>query len=409
MSALARILLEKGKSVSGSDIRESEAVQLLRHMGATVHIGHKAENRPGNSTTIYSTAAQQGNPELAEPLHHRSDLLRDLIAEKQGLLAAGTHGKTSTSGLLAWTLTSGGFDPSFAIGGSLSNSCDNGHHGEGEYFVAESCESDGSLIKYNGYGAIVMNVEVDHLDHYANEEEIHDVFRTFLAKPFHYLYVCGDDPFLAKQRGVKYGFSPGNTIRGANYRQIGWTSYFDIERGPTNIALNQPGKQMATNAIAVFSLCRDLGMSEKAIRTAFATFPGMKRRYESKGEKDGVLYFDDYAHHPTEVSVMLSGLKSAYPRRNLIAIFQPHRYTRLEAFMDQFALAFSHADRVIITDVHSAGEAPIPGISGETLAKKTPNAQYISREALNLNFSSGDVVVTIGAGDITKLHETRKT
>lgn len=406
MSALARILIEKGETVSGSDSKESSACSLLRELQATVHIGHKAENRPEEATIIYSSAVEKTNPEMGANALHRSDLLAQLLTEKKGLLVAGTHGKTSTAGLLSWTLSYGGLDPSFAIGGYLQGKEENGHHGKGDYFVAEADESDGTLNKYSGDSAIVLNADADHLDHYNTQEKVRATYSSFLDKPFKHLYICGDDPFLATKKGTTFGFNAGNQVRATNYRQMGWTSYFDLEGGAENIALNVPGKQMATNALAVFALCRDLGMSEKTIRAAFATFPGMKRRYEFKGERGGALYYDDYAHHPLEVEAMLVGLKSAYPRRRLVAIFQPHRYTRLQAFMDDFSKAFFHANQVIITDVYSAGEAPIENVDGKSLAEKIRGATYIPQKDLKLEGKSGDVVVTIGAGDITKIHES---
>ncbi|MDN3507662.1 MAG: UDP-N-acetylmuramate--L-alanine ligase [Simkaniaceae bacterium] len=413
MSSLATILLEKGENVTGSDIKEGAVVEKLTGKGAKIGIGHDAAHADGAERIIYSTAIDKSNPETALelPKLHRSDLLKDLIDEKKGLLVAGTHGKTGTSGLLAWTLDVAGEDPSFAIGGFIGELDANGRHGEGDFFVAEACESDGTFLKYSGHAAIVTNADFDHIDFWKSRDENEKGFESFLDKPFEHLFVCGDDALLKKSgKGTTYGLSDDNDIVVSNFRQDGWYSLFDLtwgEKSFEDIKLNLPGKHNALNAAAVFALCHALGIAQEAIYEAFETFPGMKRRVQKIGEKEGVLFIDDYAHHPLEVSETLLGLKRAFPFRRLVAIFQPHRFTRLKAFLDEFSSSFDAADEVLITDVFAAGEKPDEKINSELLAANTPHATYVPWDDLvetaQTRLLDGDIAITLGAGSITTI------
>ena len=423
MSSLATILLEKGESVTGSDIKRGPAVQKLEVKGAKIGIGHDAAHADGAEKIIYSTAIDKDNPETALdlPKMHRSDLLKELIDEKKGLLVAGTHGKTGTSGLLAWTLDVAGEDPSFAIGGFVGELDANGRHGNGDFFVAEACESDGTFLKYSGFAAIVTNADFDHIDFWKSREENEKGFEAFLDKPFEHLFVCGDDPLLKRiGKGTTYGFSDDCDVVISNFRQDGWVSLFDLKCGGenfTDISLNLPGKHNVLNAAGVFALCYTLGVPHEAIREAFATFLGMSRRVQKIGEVSDILFIDDYAHHPLEVAETLTGLKRAFPFRRLLAIFQPHRYSRLKAFLNDFAHSFDAADEILITDVFAAGEAPDEEASSDKLAENTPDATYVPWDDLiemaQTHILTGDIVVTLGAGSITtigpKIIETLKS
>jgi len=405
MSALAHLLLEKGAEVSGEDQKVSPMVQALQKKGAVITNSCNAE-----SQVVYSSAIQKDHPSLEKArqmncsLYHRSQFLRKLMEGKSPLIVTGTHGKTSTSALLTWVLLSSGLSPSYAVGGILKNTTQNGGYGEGNFFVAEADESDGSFLNYGGEFAILTNLEKEHLDFWESEENLIEGFCTF-ANQVQGLYWCRDDTMLASLdlKGESYGLSDQANWRLFDVMQEGMKQTFSIAHGRTvfrEIELPLVGKHQALNACAVWGLASELGISEAKIRKAFRTFQGVQRRLEKKGEVNGVTVYDDYAHHPTEVEVLLSSLKRAVGKKRLIAIFQPHRFTRTRDCMQGFSKAFCAADQVYITDIYSAGEKPIVGVTGKALASAIPDSIYL--EALP-KFMSGDVVVTIGAGDITHL------
>jgi UDP-N-acetylmuramate--alanine ligase len=425
MSALANILLQKGIHVSGSDIAPSHVTQQLQSMGAEISIGHSSSNIKDPSVIIYSTAVKDENPEVKEaklcgvPFLHRSDLLHQLMEGYLPLLVAGTHGKTTTSSLLTHLLVSAGLDPAYAVGGMISSLNANGGHGNGKYFVAEADESDGSFLKYSPFGAIITNIDNDHLDYWKTFDALIEGFKKFIRlvpSPEHLLW-CGDDEILRSlhPKGYSYGFDEKNDLYIQNFCQDGWKNIFDIRfKGKEYAEIEIPlvGAHNVLNAAAVFGLGIKIQIPEDKIRKAFSSFKGISRRSEFKGEKKGISIFDDYGHHPTEIFATLRGIKHATPHRRLIAAFQPHRYSRTRDCLHEFGPAFLHADQLILTDIYAAGETPIYGITSQTLLEaikesSTLDVLYVPRSKLSQfladHLQPEDVLVTMGAGDITKV------
>ena len=423
MSALAHILLEKNQKVSGTDSYETPLTQELRNKGALITIGKKGVLAP-NSFVIYSSAIKEDHPDFIEakkkqlPLLHRSVFLHKLMQEKTTLLVTGTHGKTSTSGLLTYVCHRGGLSPTFAVGGIILNFNKNGGNGEGKYFVAEADESDGSFLNYPGDGAIITNIEADHLDYWKTEQSMKRGFLQFIEGiKDHSLFFWGaDDPYLSSLEipGVSYGFSDRAILSIYNFRQEESGLFFSARfEGKTyeEIFLPLTGRHQALNALAVFGMALRLGINEHTIREAFATFKGMKRRLEVKKEGNGIIIYDDYGHHPTEIRVTLSSLKEKIGGKRLVVIFQPHRYTRTRDLLDDFASCFDAADLLVVTDIYSAGEAPIAGIHSQMLFEKiqAKEGYYFNKEELidrvKTLLKPSDVVITMGAGDITNIGE----
>lgn len=425
MSGLARILLERNLPVSGSDIASSYVTEGLVKAGATIAIGHSSENISSNMTIVCTTDIKGNNPEYMEakrlkcPILHRSDLLKQLMDGYKCLAVAGTHGKTTTTSLLTTTLVAGGVDPSFAVGGILPQFQSNAGNGKGEYFIAEADESDGTFLKYDPFGAIITNIDLDHMDHYQTESVLINAFGEFAKKvksPKH-LFWCGEDERLKslKLPGISYGFEKYCALRVTRWEQKEWQLEFDLVfqdkiYKSVNVAL--VGRHNILNSLAVFGLACSLGISENAIREAFATFGGVKRRCEKKGDFKNVLLLDDYAHHPTEIKTTLEGIRKVISKRRLIAIFQPHRYSRTMSCLGTYGGIFDSVDELIITDIFGAGETPIPGLShanvlSEIQQKAKMPSKYIPRkqllEVIAAEVRPNDVVVTLGAGDITKL------
>ena len=417
MSALARIALNIGLKVSGIDRSDTSIVKELRDKGATIHIGDGVHLDP-SMTVIYSSALSETHPALQAAkamncrLFHRSQFLKHLMEGKRSLLISGTHGKTSTTALLTWVLMSAGLEPSYAVGGILKNTGINGSHGNGSYFVAEADESDGSFTEYTeGYGGIITNIEEDHMSYWKNEESLLKGFATF-ASQIKNLYWCVDDPLLSslKLQGQSYGTSEKADWQLYDVCQDSTGLIFSVShsgRHFKSIRLPMIGSHQALNATSVWAMCIDLGLTEKSIREAFSSFNGVSRRLELKGEVKGILVYDDYAHHPTEVSVTLTALK-LYTGRRLIGIFQPHRYTRTQDCLKLFATSFKVADVIYITEIYSAGEDPIIGITGKTLSDVVPGSIFLKKDEDILEevmkvAKEGDVITTIGAGSITNL------
>lgn len=425
MSGLARILLESNVSVSGSDTEASETVESLKALGAEIKIGHDAKHVPRESALVFTSMIAQQNPEIQIakqyqlPLLHRSDLLKLLMTGQKPLLIAGTHGKTTTTSLLSHVLLKANFAPSYAIGGVLLDRGVNAAKGSGKYFVAEADESDGTFLKYDPYGAIITNIDNDHMDHYRTEKALEDAFSTFAAKVANQelLFYCSDDSGLVKLKlpGIGYGFSEEAVLKGSRLRQDGWSIIFDVDfkgKSYKDVAVRLLGQHNALNALAVFGMAINLGVGEAVIRDALSQFPGVRRRGERKGEAHGVLVIDDYGHHPSEIETTLKGIKRAMTNRRIVALFQPHRYTRTRDCLQQFGNCFDAADLVIMTDIYAANEQPIPGIETASIIKKIHEAStvpvvYVSKaellEGAVRQIRPFDVVVTLGAGNITKL------
>ncbi len=418
MSALARILLQKGHSVRGSDAAQSALLEELAQEGALAQVGHLAERVGAGMTIVYSSGIHGSNPELlqAQKLHlqvlHRADLLDRLMQGKKALLVTGTHGKTTTTALLTAVLQEAGVDPSFVVGGILRSLNTNGKAGLGSYFVAEADESDGSFLKTASFGAIVTNLEDEHLNYWGSSEKLTAAFAQFFAqvqRPQH-LFWCGDDARLKAllPPGYSYGFSEGVDFQITDFREREGGIEFSLGAHRA-IELNLFGMHNALNGAAVFGLALSLGIDGAVIRRAFKTFSGTGRRLEKKGEAHSLQVYDDYGHHPTEIRATLQALRGQIRERRLVVLFQPHRYSRVKDLMQEFLTCWDDADLIVLTDIYAAGEAPLPGTDlypalKQKLGKKLhylPRPQ-IEKGVLPL-LAPHDVVLTIGAGDITKV------
>lgn len=425
MSGLARILLRKKIAVTGSDIASSYVTEGLKTAGAQVFIGHDAKYITPNTTIVYTSDIKQDNPEflaakeLKCKMLHRSDLLHYLMEGYKTLAVTGTHGKTTTSSLLTTTLINEGIDPCYAVGGIVTHLKANAGYGEGNYFVAEADESDGTFLKYRPYGAIITNIDLDHMNHFGTEEALIDAFKKFagLVQSPQHLFWCGDDPRLQnlKLPGISYGLGKNCTLRAINPVQKEWATTFDVEfkgkRYP-NVKVALIGHHNVLNALAVFGLALSVGAKEGSLRDTFASFEGVGRRCEKKGMMNQIQLLDDYAHHPTEVVTTLDGIRTAITDRRLVAVFQPHRYSRTKDCLGTYGNIFDIADQLIITDLYGANEKPIPGVSHEAIlaeVKQRSNipVQYVPRAKLAETMAKflrpHDVMVSLGAGDITKL------
>lgn len=422
MSALCRLALQKGDKAQGSDKAFSYNTDLLQKEGAKIFLGQKEEHLSEGLEVIYSTDIKPENLEFRKAkemgliLKHRSDLLDEFSRSFKSLFVAGTHGKTTTTSLLSFVLLQGGLDPAFAIGGMLRFS-KNARWGKGEYFVLEADESDGSFLKGKPYAAIVTNIEKEHLDYWKEEKNLLEGFRKFFThvEKKELIFWCKDDPLLEKisPPGISYGYSPHADLQIVESEQEGFGQRFTLlfeKKEYREIRLALIGKHNALNAAAVFGLCLKMGVTENLLRKAFETFPGVGRRMEHVASFQGIDFFDDYAHHPTEIATTLKGFKKAVSPRKVVAVFQPHRYSRVSDLSKEFSSSFTEADLVIVTDIYAAGEKEIPGISGENLyleIKKKRPAHFLSREKMQeelLHYlKPQDAVITLGAGDITSV------
>ncbi|NVN51797.1 UDP-N-acetylmuramate--L-alanine ligase [Mycolicibacterium hippocampi] len=439
MSGIARILLDRGGLVSGSDAKESRGVIALRARGATIRIGHDASSLdmlPGGPTVVVTThaAIPKTNPELVEarrrgiPVILRPAVLAKLMAGHTTLMVTGTAGKTTTTSMVIVALQHCGFDPSFAVGGDLGEPGTNAHNGSGAYFVAEADESDGSLVQYRPDVAVVTNIEADHLDFFGSEQAYIDVFDAFMERlqPGGVVVVCVDDPGAAAFaertaalgiRVVRYGSGDRPDLAGAllDWQQRGTSAVATVqlagESGPRTMRLAVPGRHMALNALAALLASIHVGAAPDDVLEALAGFEGVRRRFELVGTANGVRVFDDYAHHPTKVTAALTAVQALVRESGgrSIVVFQPHLYSRTEAFASEFAQALDTADEVFMLDVYAAREQPIAGVSGATIADQmTAPVTYVpdfsavpARVAAAA--SPGDVIVTMGAGDVTML------
>lgn len=428
MSGLALIALEKGARVSGSDIMHSCTTNGLQEKGAKIFIGHKKEQIPLDAIVIYSSAISPNNPELMFAkshklsILHRSDLLALFMQPQKALLVSGTHGKTTSSSLLAHVLLEKEMQPSFAIGGFICGSNHNAGYGEGHYFVAEADESDGSFLKYTPFGAIITNIDDDHLDYWQTMNGLIGGFKRFIDSitSLEHFFWHGDNLWLSEMvaKGYSYGFDKKNALFIESHRQDKWKNIFTVcfeNKRYTEIEIPIIGRHNILNASAVFGLCLKLGIVEEKIRSAFISFKGIKRRLEYKGAVKGIIFYDDYAHHPTEVLTTLRAIKNAVGSARIVLAFQPHRYSRTLACLKEFRTAFDAADIVVITDIYAAGEAPIKEIDEKRLLREINResrrpAYHFSRNQLLYQLlkilQAGDCLITMGAGDINNIsHE----
>jgi UDP-N-acetylmuramate--alanine ligase len=426
MSGLARLLLSQNQTVTGSDLAFNAMIETLIKEGAVIHKGQAAENVSSHAKVVYTSDIRADNPEYQAAIKmqcallHRSDLLAELLKGQKSLAVAGTHGKTTTSSLLATVLMDAGWDPSFAIGGMLPAYQSNARFGKGDYFAFEADESDRSFLKYHPFGAIVTNIDNDHLNNYEGSFDLLvDNFKLFMSQvqSGRHLFWCRDDLHLSRLHfpGQSYGLHPESDWKVTSIDQNGFKMIFDLEHQKNRYAkieIALAGRHNVLNAAAVFGLALSLGLPEASIRQTFQTFRGVLRRCENKGSCHGVQFFDDYAHHPTEIQTTLQGIRQAIGTQRLIVIFQPHRYSRTQDCLGSYGTIFDAADELLITDIFGAGEAPIPHLSHACIQEEVEKSsavscRYVPRPALAHYLSQFvqplDVVVTLGAGDITKL------
>ena len=426
MSGLARIALSHGITVTGSDAKDSTVLSALQALGAQVHASHLAEQVDGADFVIYSTAINPANVELVRarelnlPILTRAQALATLMSDSRSVAVAGTHGKTTTSSMLTVALQACGLDPSFAIGGTLTSSGSNAHRGTGDLFVAEADESDGSFIEYHPFAAIVTNVEHDHVDFFATAEDVTKAFSEFVDSISRdgMLVYCADDAGAAhlaqsvsELKKISYGTAEGSDlfIDSINLLPMGSTSRV-LWRGRTigSMSLQVPGIHNVLNAGGALAMALALGAPAAETLTGLASFHGTGRRFELKATVHGIRVIDDYGHHPTEIDVTLTAAKRYAGDGRLLVIFQPHRYSRTKAFMNEFARALSIADEVVLLEVYAASEAPIHGVTSATIAEQMTHGRFIPNflEASDWVIESakpGDVIITLGAGDVNSL------
>jgi UDP-N-acetylmuramate--alanine ligase len=390
MSGIALVLHQRGVRVTGSDMKESRYSRALVQAGIPVHIGHDARNVGDPEVVVVSTAIPERNPELAAARERgidvwpRARMLAHLAEERKTVAVAGTHGKTSTSSMIATMLTGMGLRPTFLIGGEVDGLNTNAANGTGEHYVVEADESDGSFVHLDPCVALVTNVEADHLDHYEGIEQIEDTFREFMSRTSGdgTLVVCGDDERLVaiarqvERPIVTYGFAQSCDVRCTVRERSGLGFVVDVAIGPTasivEVRTGVPGRHMVCNATAAIAAAYVLGLDCEEAARSLSAFTGVRRRFDVIGEIAGVTVVDDYAHHPTEVKATLAAASELGYER-VWALFQPHRYSRTQALAAEFGDSFTHADRVVLMDVYSAGEAPIPGVGGRTILESTLN------------------------------------
>lgn len=431
MSGIAEVLLNLGYKVTGSDLLKTEITKRLESLGAKVFEGHRMSHVKQPDAVVISSAVSQTNPEVVKakklkiPVIPRAEMLAELMRMKRGIAIAGTHGKTTTTSMIGTMLAACGVDPTVVIGGRLNRWGTNAKLGQGELLVAEADESDGSFNLLSPTIAVVTNIDDDHLDYYGNLENIKKAFATFLNKlPFYGAgIVCGDDKNVllvlkdVKKRILTYGISNQCDYQAKNIHFKDITSNFDVyfkHQKLGNIQLQVPGLHNVKNALSAVVVGRELDLPFQKIRKGLVSYTGVQRRFQIRGEVSHVTVLDDYGHHPTEIEATLAACKKVWPKRRLVVVFQPHRYTRTRDLLKKFATAFHDADLILITEIYPAGEKPISGVKAEKLVpliKKhkrevyfTPRREHVAFE-LEKMIKSGDVVLTLGAGDVWKVGE----
>ena len=430
MSGIAKVLHDRGVPVTGSDLKDSRYSRALRDAGIPVAIGHDADNLGDPEVVVVSSAIPESNPELVEarrrgiPLWPRAKMLARLAGERRTIAVAGTHGKTTTSSMVATMLAGMGLDPTYLIGGEVCEYGTNAACGGGDYYVVEADESDGSFLYLEPFVSLITNIEADHLDHYGTLAAVEETFERFAERtdPGGVLVVCADDERaveIVSQSGariVTYGVSPDAEVRCEDMHPEGGGHRFSVslpDGRSVATSIGVPGSHNVLNATGALAVAHVLGADVEAAAAALSRFGGVKRRFDQVGEERGVRVIDDYAHHPTEVRATLAAARSATDGRVWV-VFQPHRYSRTEALAADFGSAFGEADRVILMEVYSAGETPIPGVTGKTVVDEILLADARSRVAYLPHRSeipdflarfvrTGDLVLTMGAGDVTAL------
>ncbi len=434
MSGIAEILLDQGFHVSGSDKLLSDVTDRLKKLGATIFEGHQPEHvAPDVDVLVYSSAVSQDNPEIVEaqrrkiPVIRRAEMLAEVMRLKYGIGIAGTHGKTTTTSMISLVLMEGGLDPTVIVGGKLSGlGGTNARLGHGEFIVVEADEFDRSFLSLTPTIAVLTTLETDHLDCYRDLEDIKGAFIQFASRvPFYgFVVLCLDEPALLdilpqlnKKKIITYGLNPQADVQAYDLHHQEGTSTFTVARAGRelgSVKLQVPGKHNVQNALAAIAVGLELGVPFEQIKTGIEKFTGVYRRWEKKGEVGGITVYDDYAHHPTECRATLAGAKAGW-RRRVVCVFQPHLYTRTRDFYEEFAKSFLLSDVLVVTDVYPAREEPIQGITGELIVHAAKqfghkDAHYVPDKKQIPSFlksvaKQGDIIITMGAGDIWKYGE----
>ena len=439
MSGIAEVFHNQGYSVSGSDIAESDTTRHLRELGIVVAVGHRAENVAGASVVVYSSAVKPDNPEFMEakrrgiPVIPRAEALGELMRGKIGIALAGTHGKTTTTTMVATILAAAGTDPTIVVGGKVDAFGGNARLGQGDFVVAEADESDGSFLFLPAVYGAITNIDADHLDHYGDLSKIDDAFCAFVARiPFFgKVLVCGDDagvrrnlPRFSKPYQT-YGVDPSNQLRATDIESTGPGSEFSVYDAAAGtlgrVSLGTHGLHNIRNALAAIGIARTLGVPFELIQAGLAKYRGVRRRFDLRYEDGGrgIRILDDYGHHPTEITATLEAARALLERSprsgRLLLAFQPHRYSRTQHSADEFAECFGNSDRLYLTEIYAAGEAPIPGVDGKFLVGKVERAKKRPAELafdhtledlatrIAADLRDGDLVLCMGAGSVTKL------
>jgi len=429
MSGIAEVLLNLGYKVSGSDLQANEATERLSRLGAEINIGHRKENVHGADVVVISSAIRPDNVEVKEarqlkiPVIPRAEMLAELMRMKYGIAVAGSHGKTTTTSMIALVLEAGGFDPTIVVGGRLNKIGSHGKLGTGDFMVAEADESDRSFLYLSPFIAVLTNIDYEHLDHYRNLDDLKKTFVDFANKvPFYCpVILCLDDPNLQdlipriERKIITYGFSSQADIFARSLRFAAfesWANLFYRNQPLGELHLQVPGWHNILNAMAAVAVGLDLDIPVEAIFKALENYSGTGRRFELKKRINEIMIIEDYAHHPTEIKATLEAAKEGFHRR-LVVIFQPHRYTRLFHLLKSFAMSFNQADVLILTEVYPAGEDPIPGINGQALFEAVQeyghkNVLYepeMNRlpEIVSRLIEPGDMILVLGAGNISRI------
>ena len=433
MSSIAEVLLNRGYTVTGSDLEASDRTDRLAAHGATIYIGHAAEQVGAADVVVYSSAIDpHDNPETVEAeqrrisLIPRSEMLGELIRMKFGVGIAGTHGKTTTTSMAGLVVAEGGFDPTVIVGGKVTAFGSNAVTGEGDVIVIEADEYDRTFLRLTPSLAVVTNIEEDHLDVYDNLADLQAAFVEYAnSVPFFGAAIlCLDDPNVQaivgdiERRVITYGTTRQAEIRADNIRREGLTTRFDVTlrgRPLGTVALHVPGRHNVRNALAAVAVGQELEIAFEEVRAGLERFTGVRRRFERKADTAGITVLDDYAHHPTEIEATLQATHQGFPDRRIVAVFQPHLYSRTQNFMDEFARSFFNADVLVVTDVYGARETPVEGVSGQRLAERAEQfghraVHHVADTAdlprwLVEETAPGDVVLMLGAGDIWRSSE----
>jgi UDP-N-acetylmuramate--alanine ligase len=431
MSGIAEVLLNLGYRITGSDAKESETTRRLNQLGCRITYDHRRKNVHGANVVVISSAIRGDNPEIQEakeqmiPVIPRAEMLAELMRMKYGIAVAGTHGKTTTTSMAATVLAHAGLDPTMVIGGRLNSLGSNAQLGEGEFLVAEADESDGTFLKLSPTIAIVTNIDPEHLDYYDDIEHLKRTFGEFINKvPFYGSSIlCLDHENVralipaVQKRYITYGLDSEANLRGGGITPRGWGIAFETwwqDRLLGKVHLKMPGMHNAYNALATIALGIELEIAFSTIKEALEGFTGVQRRFQLMGEKAGVMVIDDYAHHPVEIRVTLAAAKGLREGR-IIALFQPHRYSRTKDLFNEFLSAFSQADVLFMTDIYPAGEDPIPGVTAEALfqalekrggteVRYVPDREQLVDQVLPA-LRPGDIIITLGAGNIWEVSE----